>query len=117
MYRVALILKAVWSYNGDCTIENPNNSTFWKQSFIQKFKDDLPNGRKWRFFTIDLCRTGCKFKKATKMMTTLKAEHTSHMGLRCNHPLGHKRCALGGAATLAPRTPAKLPPTRTTSAP
>ena len=64
MYRVALILKAVHSYNGDCMIENPNNSTFWKQDFIQKFKDDLPSGREWRFFTIDLCRTGCKFKKA-----------------------------------------------------
>ena len=36
MYRVALILKAVHSYNGDCMIENPLNSTFWKQDFISE---------------------------------------------------------------------------------
>ena len=93
MDRVALILKAVHSYGGEIMIENPLHSTYWQQQFIQTFKDDLPHGRSWRFFTIDLCRTGCKFKKSTKMMTTLAPEHTEHMELKCNHADGHKMCA------------------------
>ena len=38
------------------------------------------------------------------MMTTLKAKHTSHMELRCNHPLGHKMCAGRRRDTGAPHT-------------
>ena len=111
MAKMAVLLRAIHSYSGNIMIENPTASSYWNQPFIRQFESDTPNGRSWRSFEMDFCRVGCEYKKRVRIMTTMSAEATGHMHLRCNHPHLHTPL-VGRGPDGRPRTAATATYTR-----
>ncbi len=79
-------------YGVHWSIENPSESALWKWSPLQAMRHRL----KARCFDFDCCQYGCRYKKPTRILTSL-ADLTC-LARRC--PGGHPHCRALSASPL-----------------